>query len=298
MADSHIEQGHDPETDAMARRSYTILILPSARSRLKKIHVSRNFLFAVGGILLTVLSVGVLAPHFVLKVRSQEQVIDRLLDENRRLREQRSQFEVSLGALSERLGDFERRTVRLASEMGINDLPGARSAAGGGVAGVVSMRDLASSLEEDLDGLAVRADGIDRSLEKVGEAWSERVRVLSATPSGMPVRGFFSHGFGWRNDPFTGEREFHYGVDIVAPSGTEILAPADGIVTRANRMQGYGKMVHLSHGFGMATRYGHLNEVLVRPGQRVSRGDIIGRVGSTGRSTGPHLRSAMQADRG
>jgi murein DD-endopeptidase MepM/ murein hydrolase activator NlpD len=112
----------------------------------------------------------------------------------------------------------------------------------------------------------------------------------------MPVAGWFSHGYGWRKDPFTGEREFHRGVDIVAPAGTDVAAPADGIAARAGRFAAYGKSIDLSHGHGYVTRYGHLSEVLVRPGQRVRRGEVIGRVGSTGRSTGPHLHYEVFRD--
>ena len=112
----------------------------------------------------------------------------------------------------------------------------------------------------------------------------------------MPVTGWFSDGFGWRKDPRTGKRQFHRGIDIVADAGTPIVAPADGLVSRATRVADYGKMIDLSHGFGYATRYGHLSEILVRPGQRVRRGDVIGRVGSTGRSTGPHLHYEVFRD--
>jgi murein DD-endopeptidase MepM/ murein hydrolase activator NlpD len=112
----------------------------------------------------------------------------------------------------------------------------------------------------------------------------------------MPVQGWFSDGFGWRKDPRNGERRFHRGIDIVADRGTPILAPADGLVARASRAPDYGKMIDLSHGYGYVTRYGHLSEILVRPGQSVRRGDVIGRVGSTGRSTGPHLHYEVIRD--
>ena len=113
--------------------------------------------------------------------------------------------------------------------------------------------------------------------------------MLASTPVGFPVPGFISDGFGWRSDPFTGEREFHTGLDIVAAQGAPIRAPADGVVSLAGRVAGYGRFLQISHGYGYQTRYGHLSEVLVKSGQRVRRGELLGRVGSTGRSTGPHL---------
>lgn len=277
----------DPETE-MSRRFYTILVLPHARARLRKFHLSRNFAVAVVCVLAVVALVGAMTPHLVFKVQGQSEAIDRLISENRALRDEKGEFEAALTVLSERISRFEGRASELASEMGMRDLVGTEPAAGGSL-DAPKNGGLQHALDDDLRVLEHRADGADTVLGRLDQAWAERARVLAATPTGQPVPGFFSHGYGWRKDPFTGRREFHHGVDIVADTGTPILAPADGVVTRARRVAGYGKMVHLSHGYGMATRYGHLSEILVRPGQKVSRGDIVGRVGSTGRSTGPHL---------
>ena len=107
---------------------------------------------------------------------------------------------------------------------------------------------------------------------------------------------WFSHGFGWRKDPFTGRREFHRGIDIVAPVNTGVQASADGVVARSGRSPDLGNVLEIAHGYGYLTRYAHLNEFLVRRGDRVKRGELIGRVGSTGRSTGPHLHYEVFRD--
>ena len=112
----------------------------------------------------------------------------------------------------------------------------------------------------------------------------------------MPVEGWFSHGYGWRKDPFTRKRVFHRGIDIVAPANTEIHAPAEGVIVKAGRHSNYGKSVDISHGYGLVTRYAHMNKTLVKAGDRVQRGDLIGLVGSTGRSTGPHLHYEVFRD--
>jgi murein DD-endopeptidase MepM/ murein hydrolase activator NlpD len=96
-------------------------------------------------------------------------------------------------------------------------------------------------------------------------------------------------GYAYRRDPFTGQREFHPGLDIVANAGSPIVAPADGVVTQAGRFSSYGKAVFLSHGNGTSTRYAHLSDVSVKAGQKVKRGDLLGRVGATGRAMGFHL---------
>ncbi|HFC97218.1 MAG TPA: hypothetical protein ENJ40_02005 [Thermosulfurimonas dismutans] len=116
------------------------------------------------------------------------------------------------------------------------------------------------------------------------------LRVLSRVPIGSPCRGcYLSSGFGRRKDPFTGKPAFHTGVDLVGYSGTPIRSTADGKVIYAGWHGGYGRVVVIRHGYGYSTLYGHLKKIVVRAGQRVKRGQVIGYLGNTGRSTGPHL---------
>jgi murein DD-endopeptidase MepM/ murein hydrolase activator NlpD len=114
------------------------------------------------------------------------------------------------------------------------------------------------------------------------------VRANSA-PNLWPVEGQVTGSFGERIDPFNGEGAFHSGVDIASAYGRQVIAPADGVVTFADFLGGYGKVIMLDHGHGISTRYGHLSGFAVVPGQHVQRGDMIGFVGLSGRSTGPHL---------
>lgn len=118
-----------------------------------------------------------------------------------------------------------------------------------------------------------------------------------AIPSSQPVdRMNFTSNFGIRSDPFTGAARMHAGVDIPNPTGTPIYATADGTIIHAERLGGYGNMVEIDHGKGIATRYGHMSKLLVVPGAHVTRGQLIGLVGSTGRSTGPHLHYEVRID--
>ena len=112
---------------------------------------------------------------------------------------------------------------------------------------------------------------------------------LSQLPTLWPVVGRITSAFGERIDPFNGEGAYHRGVDISSTYGTPIVAPADGVVLFAARDSGYGRMIEIDHGQGVMTRYGHLSGFVVSPGQSVRRGEIIGYVGDSGRSTGPHL---------
>lgn len=116
-----------------------------------------------------------------------------------------------------------------------------------------------------------------------------RKRLLASTPSIWPVKGWLSSSFGTRLSPFTNEKEFHKGIDISTRKKTPIVAPADGIVVYVGRKPGYGRTLRIDHGYGLVTRYAHLQKALLKRGQRVKRGEKIALVGNTGRSTGPHL---------
>jgi len=113
--------------------------------------------------------------------------------------------------------------------------------------------------------------------------------LLAATPSLRPTKGWISSEFGYRISPFTGKRELHKGLDIANHDGTPIIAPADGVVTYAKKRWLMGNMLTIDHGYGMVTRYGHLDKFKAKTGSRVKRGDVIAFMGNTGRSTGPHV---------
>jgi len=112
---------------------------------------------------------------------------------------------------------------------------------------------------------------------------------MAAAPTLWPVEGPITAGFGERIDPFNGEGAFHRGIDISSPMGTPVIAPADGVVIFASMASGYGRTIEIDHAHDIMTRYGHLMGWAVSEGERVQRGQVIGYVGNTGRSTGPHL---------
>lgn len=126
-------------------------------------------------------------------------------------------------------------------------------------------------------------------LQKLLSTLSQQRSLLASVPSVSPVEGWITSGFGARVSPFSGDRDLHMGVDIAAPIGTPIYAPADGVVIFSGPKDGFGNFVMIAHGYGVVSRYGHNAENLVEPGQKVSRGDQIATVGMSGRTTGPHL---------
>ena len=268
--------------DATADR-YTVLILPDRERRFKKLHVSRRFVGFAAVAAGALLAAGLIAPHLWLRVQTQRTTIEQLTAENEQMRGQTARFESSVDEIQQRLSGIETTADRLADEMGME----LQSVPAGGSGGVPLAGH--SPLLSELESLTARSTGVRTSLDQLDDAFRVRSRLLSATPSVMPTQGWFSHGFGWRRDPFSGKRQFHRGIDIVNRRGTVIRAAADGVVSRAVRIADLGKTIDVSHGSGYVTRYAHLSEVLVKPGQPVERGELIGKMGSTGRSTGDHL---------
>lgn len=122
-------------------------------------------------------------------------------------------------------------------------------------------------------------------------------QAMLTIPAAVPAKSFsYSSSFGVRYDPFNGNAAMHAGVDMAGPHGEPILATADGVVSRASTFGGYGNCVDIDHGRGLSTRYGHLARYSVRPGDRVKKGEVIGYMGSTGRSTGTHLHYEVRVD--
>jgi murein DD-endopeptidase MepM/ murein hydrolase activator NlpD len=157
-----------------------------------------------------------------------------------------------------------------------------------------SFRESVSQLEHKLDWLRGEAVDQEKHMEELAKIAGDRRAQWAATPSIWPVRGWVSSRFGHRISPFTGRDTMHGGIDISAPMQTAVVAPAGGTVIAAHFEAGLGNTVLLSHGYGLRTTYGHLAKSTVKAGQTVMRNQIIGWVGSTGLSTGPHLHYEVE----
>jgi murein DD-endopeptidase MepM/ murein hydrolase activator NlpD len=141
-----------------------------------------------------------------------------------------------------------------------------------------------------LDELSGQIEDRSRQLDVLEALMFNRRLTDEVRPEGRPVRsGWMSSGFGYRTDPFNGKRTFHRGLDFVSPAGSDVLAVAAGVVTFSGKLANYGNMVEIDHGNGLVTRYGHNKENLVAVGDAVKKGEVIALVGSTGRSTAPHV---------
>jgi murein DD-endopeptidase MepM/ murein hydrolase activator NlpD len=201
-----------------------------------------------------------------------------------------------IDALSQQLGEIQARimrldalSARLSQMVGAKELPPAVLPARGGP---LEQAQPASAAEIDgqVAQLLLDVQARTEQFDALGMLILQQNLKKSTFPSSAPLNtGFNSSSYGWRPDPFTGQKAFHRGLDFMADAGTPILAAADGIVTQAERMPDYGNIVRVDHGFGLDTRYAHVSGFLVKVGDRVSKGQPIATVGSTGRSTGPHL---------
>jgi murein DD-endopeptidase MepM/ murein hydrolase activator NlpD len=274
----------------MARSHHTVIFVPHARARLRKWRVSNLQIGLAACTLLALLLASLAVTYLYFNSHVSPAEVARLRTENDALRDVNRSFEGSLRKIQEQLAEYEDRTRQLAIVAGLDGVDNGSEAGIGGTApldepGMADFGDLGRRVEA----IAAQLDRVDAKLE-------QRLRWISSTPAITPVHGILTSGFGWRADPITHGRGDHQGIDIAAASGQPVRASGDGIVLRAGILGGLGKAVYVAHGFGVTTRYGHLSRIDVRPGQRVARGDALGLVGSTGRSTGTHLHYEVRID--
>jgi murein DD-endopeptidase MepM/ murein hydrolase activator NlpD len=174
-----------------------------------------------------------------------------------------------------------------------------KSRAMGGPDASAALTSMAPGLTSPENTFALLKDllqGLESSLVSVRSGVDRRNQLAAATPSIWPTHGWLSSSMGNRVDPLTGGRDFHPGLDISADKGDPVYATADGKVTHAASAGNYGNLVIVEHGYGLETRYGHLSTFKIKVGQQVRRGDLLGLVGSTGRTTGPHLHYEVRAN--
>ncbi|HVR96463.1 MAG TPA: peptidoglycan DD-metalloendopeptidase family protein [Thermoanaerobaculia bacterium] len=272
----------------MSKSHHTVILVPHAHAKLRKWRITNFQIGLTAGALLALTLGSVFTLWSFFHTPSNPAELARLRQENERLRRTNQTFESDLQSLQSQLSRYEDRTRDLAIVAGLADVGNAEAGIGGG--------EPIDDATPDLASMADRAGVLDGTLDAVEAKLDERVHWLSATPAIAPVKGILTSGFGYRADPMTHGRGVHQGIDIAAPTGQPVQATANGIVLRASVAGGLGKAIYIAHGYGLTTRYGHLSEIDVQPGQRVRRGDLIGRVGNTGRSTGPHLHYEVRVD--
>jgi murein DD-endopeptidase MepM/ murein hydrolase activator NlpD len=289
----------------MRDRYLTFLYLPDGASEPRSFHVRRNILVGLVVTVLWALGVsGWMVLHYSSRLKDAYRV-EILEKQNGQLRTEVGALEEELETLRRQVAqnfDFQKKARILANLEEIGD-DVTQVGIGGPTFDVThSLADLDATTRgrllgarADIDKLMRQARLQTREYEEIVARLEQASEEVRTTPSLRPVNvGFISSRFGWRMDPITGQRNMHRGVDFSARMGAAVLATADGVVTFSGVWQTYGNVVEISHRGGFVTRYAHLQRRLVQKGQRVTRGDVIGRVGSTGRSTFSHLHYEVE----
>ena len=279
----------------MFNRRLTFIVVPASSEVSRQLSVRVWYLWAglTGLAALVLLSLFMASAYLSGEVDEAE--VERLRAENRALANKYTELRSDLEKTDARYNELVQKEIAIRSAFGLPEINVEERQLGVGGPSVY----LAPMIDETTR-LAVTSEAqIDRllrlstfELEKYAEVEAGLADIkdrLDHTPSVWPVKGWLSRGYGMRPDPFTGYRRLHRGIDISSSTGTPITAPAAGRVKAVVTDRGLGKMIEIDHGYGFITRYGHLSAFDVQRGQMVDRGDTIGRVGSTGYSTGPHL---------
>jgi murein DD-endopeptidase MepM/ murein hydrolase activator NlpD len=272
-------------------KQHTLILIPHARAKFRKWRfTTAQACFVLAPLaLLTLCGLLVAGLYFGSSFDSEQ--LQQIKEENAALRTVNEQFETGIRDLQNQLKSYQQRVDKLAIVAGLTDLAPTTEPGIGG-----KINDPAPSTEAALASLQDRIAGLGNNLELVQQGLEENRLRLSSMPTVAPVKGILTSGYGNRRDPFSGRLSLHEGIDIVAPAGREVRAPGDGVVVKAARESSFGLVVYLSHGYGLTTVYGHLSATKVTPGQKVRRGDLLGLVGSTGRSTGNHLHYEVRLD--
>jgi murein DD-endopeptidase MepM/ murein hydrolase activator NlpD len=273
----------------MANEFYTLIIVPHAKAKFRKLQVSVRLAKWIGsvGVVLALAVTGILAHYTWISAEVHE--LRRLKSENAELLTKTHNYERDASRLQAKVQNLQSVVNKLGVMAGLDQsLPDTRIA---GVGGVPSSESVAPSVNPTitLEKMDQSVSSLTERSSKLEEFYKDQRVLLASTPSIWPVHGYLSTSFGNRTDPFTGQLDFHSGIDISTPIGTKVQAPADGVVVSVGTKGGYGNAITIDHGYGIVTQYGHLDHFNVRPGQRIRRGDVIAFVGTTGRSTGPHL---------
>jgi murein DD-endopeptidase MepM/ murein hydrolase activator NlpD len=273
----------------MANEFYTLIVVPHAKARFRKFQVSvrlTKWVMGAGGVLVLLL-VGILTHYTWITVEVAE--LRRLRVENLTLATKAQAYEQNADKLQAKVLTLQNMVMKLGVMAGLEkSLPDPQV---GGVGGLSSLETTAPSVDitQSMRTLDRTVSSLTEKSSKLAVFFQDQRLQLASTPSTWPARGYLSASFGNRVDPFTGLRDFHPGIDISTPIGSRVQAPADGVVIFCGPKGGYGNAMVINHGYGLVTRYAHMAGFNVRPGQRIRRGDVIGFVGNSGRSTAPHL---------
>jgi murein DD-endopeptidase MepM/ murein hydrolase activator NlpD len=283
----------------MSKRRWTVVFVPHGSEPSRIVEVSYRLVkFAVGGAALA-LALALLVGYVTVSRTTDLTRSARLEKENQRLARQLGELHGRLTTLSDTISRISQTDARIRTLANLDPIDPQVLAAGIGGPVLASRPVLPNAspavhrsedIRVDLNALIRRANLLASSFAQAKDSLASHSRRLAATPSIMPTQGWLSSAFSsMRSHPILHIARPHEGIDVTAPLGSPIEAPAAGVVTDAGWESGYGNTVTIDHGYGITTKFAHASKLLVKSGQRVARGQKIALVGSTGLATGPHL---------
>ncbi|MBP9706207.1 MAG: M23 family metallopeptidase [Oligoflexales bacterium] len=294
-------------------KNFTLMVIPDQNRAIKQVRIHRS-IFKLGLVLFVAFSV--ISTYIVFdyaELQSMRRDYRRLLSENSGLKSEARALVNSLEEVKtslKKVNDYSSKldqitklrvdTVSKKTGIGplnhseyiaakLQDIPNPKSAKSVFPTGVKVDSLAFRPIFERLSSLQTEADQQAFQLQRLLSSLNQQKSFINSVPSVAPVSGWVASGFGWRISPFTGARTLHNGLDLAASPGTPVLSPADGVVLFSGAKEGYGNFIMIAHGYGIVSRYGHNAQNMVQAGQKILRGEQIATVGSTGRTTGPHL---------
>ncbi len=278
----------------MANKYLSLIIIPHYKGKRRVLTLSHKSIKILSGItaVLFIALVVFLVDYFMMRgLRQEFKTLSAVKAEQETTL---NRYEKSIDELNAKIDVFEsyRQKLNVMAGLKSQEVIEIEPGLGGGENGQeVSLPESNHQINLNrLEDINKKADGIENNLNTLTNFYESQMLELAATPSISPTKGYWASPFGWRDDPFTGKRTFHSGVDIATHNGNPVVATADGLVLSTQTDRIGGKTIKISHpNSGYVTIYCHLSKYMVKPGQRVKRGDTIGSVGKTGRARGPHV---------
>ena len=272
----------------MSAKKFTFLIIPEGSHQVRRFNIKRSLLkgyLACAALVLVGLTA--MTVDYVTSELDQAE-LNRLQTENQTQRNELQRLVAGLEDIQKemRLMAQTDAKVRIMADL---SKPKPDAMVGIGGPPEIDENDSFAQLQTRIDHMRRDIDLRRESQEEIQGFLNDQRSMVGAEPAGWPVKGWLTSNFGMRKSPFSGKRKMHEGYDIAARTGTPIIVTADGVVSKAETVPGYGKLVVIEHGYGYRTYYGHNSKIHVRAGQRVTRGQKIASVGNTGRSTGAHV---------
>lgn len=290
----------------MPTNKFTFFLLDSTGTPVKTAHISKSLIFISALFILVGISGfgWLISDYFGLRqIRPEKiQMTEVISDQDQTIAQQRKHIQALASQINDLkidiqvLDEFEKKVRIIANLEEKEDRDGLFGMGGSALEDINTGLSLSENHTQLLRNMHSQVETVESAIHIKQEHFQsllnnleDKRNILAATPSLRPADGWVTSRFGYRKSPFTNRKAFHKGLDIATRKGTPIIAPADGVVTYAGSKGLMGNMVTLNHGYGMITKYGHIYKILKNKGDRVKRGETIALVGSSGRSTGPHV---------